>query len=114
MERQFTSEQGEFKPNPIYWVPNRVVLDFFQNWGQPLQERVDILNEAIELAGFKDVKAEVDEKGWTINGNSTNEELFKQFYQELKSCFPKGKAELEVEAVRDVILKYQKLTRQRR
>lgn len=100
---------GEFKLNPVYWVPNKVILDFFQNWGQPLQERVDALNEAIELAGFKGVKAEADEKGWTISGTKENEELFKQFYQELKACFPKEQFEWEEEAVRQVILKYQKL-----
>lgn len=109
MEKQYINDAGGIKPNPMYWVPNKVVVNFFQHWGQSLQERVDALNEAIELAGFTGVKAEANDKGWTISGTKENEELFKQFYQELKTCFPKGQFEWEEEAVRQVILKYQRL-----
>jgi len=112
VEKQYTKVNEEFKPNPMYWVPNKVVLNFFQHWGQSLQERVDALNEAIELAGFTGVKAEANDKGWTISGTKENEELFKQFYQELKTCFPKGQFEWEEEAVRQVIKKYQELNKQ--
>jgi len=109
VEKQYTNVDGEFKPNPMYWVPNKVILDFFQNWGQSLQERADALNEAIELAGFEGVKAQANETGWAISGSEGTQDLFKEFYQELKSCFPKGQFEWEEEAVRQVIMKYQKL-----
>ena len=112
MEKQYTSVAGEFKPNPMYWVPNKVILDFFQHWGQPLQQRVDALNEAIELAGFKGTRAVVNDTGWTISGPENEEALFKQFYEELKSCFPKGQFEWEEEAIRQLIKKYQGLNKQ--
>jgi len=110
-QKQYISDGGEFKPNPMYWVPNEVVLSFFQNWGQSLQERIDALNKAIELAGFKGVKARVNGGGWNISGPKGLIDLFEQFYQELKACFPKGQFELEEEAVRQVIIKYQGLTK---
>lgn len=98
-----------FQPKPMYLVPMKVVLNFFQNHGQSLQERVDALNEAIELAGFNGVKAEVRGEGWTVNGPDKSADLFMQFYSDLKACFPKGKFEAEEEAVRDVISQYQTL-----
>ena len=56
---RFIKQGEEFIPNPVYFVPQKVVLYFFQHWGQSMQERLDILNEAIKLAGFKNIKAEV-------------------------------------------------------
>lgn len=107
MEKQYKEINGEVKPIPMYWVPKKVILNFFQSWGQSLQERVDALNEAIELAGFSGVKAEVNDGGWSINGPQEVMEAFKEFYQELKGCFPKGQFEWEEAAVTQVILKYQ-------
>ena len=112
MEKQYTKVNEEFKPNPMYWVPNKVVLDFFQHRGQSLQDRVNALNEAIELAGFIGVRAEITDNGWSIYGPEESMELFKEFYQELKGCFPKGQFEWEEEAVRQVIKKYQELNKQ--
>lgn len=113
-QKQYIGDGVEFKPNPMYWVPNMVVLHFFQNWGQSLQERVDALNKAIELAGFKGIKAQVNDEGWDISGPEELLNLFKQFYQELKTCFPKGQFEWEEEAVRQVIIKYQGLTKSKK
>lgn len=115
-ERQYENVAGEIRPNPMYWVPNKVVLDFFQHWGQPLEQRVAALNEAIELASFKETRAKVNETGetgWSVFGPESEETLFKQFYEELKSCFPKGKVEWEIDAVRQVIKKYQELNKQK-
>lgn len=109
MEKQYKETNSEFKLKPMYWVPNKVVMDFFQSRGQSLQDRVDALNEAIDLAGFSGVKAEVNNGGWSINGPQEVIETFKEFYQELKGSFPKGQFEWEEEAVRQVILKYQRV-----
>jgi len=109
LEKPYTNDAGQIKLKPMWWVPNKVVLNFFQHWGQSLQDRVDALNEAIELAGFKGVKAEVKDNGWSIYGPEEAMGLFKDFYQELKACFPKGKFEWEEEAVRQVIKRYQEI-----
>ena len=111
MLERYIKEGDEIKPNPLYLIPNKVVLNFFQQWGQLLQDRVDALNEAIELAGFTGVRAEVTDSGWSIYGPEEKMELFKQFYRELKGCYPKGQFEWEEEAVRQTIVKYQELTK---
>jgi hypothetical protein len=109
METPDISGSRKLQPNPLYLVPRKVVSNFFQNWGQPVQERADALNNAIQLAGFKIFRAIALEDKLVIAGVFPEHELFYQFFAELKGCFPKGKFELEEEAVRQVIVKYQKL-----
>jgi len=82
------------------------VLKYHQSWGQSLKERIEILNEASELA---DIKAkfiqENGKSGWT--GEDSKElERAKKFRQELQDNFPLGEFYSEANAVIRIIKKY--------
>lgn len=92
-------------------IPTRVILDYFQNWGQPLQVRINALKEAAEAAGLK-AEIELISDGKEIGVKCADEhskELWPKFYQDLNACWPRGQFEDEERVVRKVIEKYQQM-----
>lgn len=79
----------ETNPSPYEFkkTAERLLLKYFQSWGQSSQERQEALTQAETLARVDDSKRDA-------------------FLQELSVCFPLGKLEDEVAAIEDVIRKF--------
>lgn len=84
------------------------VLGYFQSWGQGLERRIELLNEACKRAGIR-ARFVQDEKfiGW--KGNYPKDlEKAKAFRKELDNSFPSGSVETEICSVINIIQKYKK------
>jgi hypothetical protein len=97
--------------NKIDDIATKVVLMYFQQWGQGVQQSVDALNAAIKAAGIDAEFVQFDDEGGEIVAGFKGRESQRaiQFRKDLDACFPKGKFEREVASVVNVILNYQGL-----
>jgi len=87
----------------IHDIASRLVTKYHQNWGQPTQDRVDALNEAVAAAGIK-AKLIQDEGvcGWECE-DPFEAKRARKFRAKLAKVFPKGQFELEVSAASEII-----------
>jgi len=94
-------------PYEVKEVAQKVVLMYFQHWGQDLRKRVDALNDAVALAGIK-AKFSQDgigaTAGWWV-ASELDGMRAKKFREELEECWPLGKFEEERDAVARLIIK---------
>jgi hypothetical protein len=91
-------------------LATRIVLHYFQNWGQPLQERIDTLNEAVTFVGIK-AKFIQNERGASWSSDDEKEsQRAKEFRMNLNKCFPQGQFELEVKVVEGILQEYKAKT----
>jgi len=106
------SKQEEFiKAAQEKMLPQKVVLNYFQHWGQSRQNRMDTLKEVAKAIGFNvEFELTSDDKEIGVRcGDDRSRELWPQFFQDLNRCWPLGHFEDEEEAVRRVIEKYQQI-----
>jgi len=84
-------------------IAEKVVLQYFQSWGQTLDERIKALNMAVAAADIKAVFTQTDaQAGWI----GTEGEIASQFRKELDKSWPIGSFEEERDAVITIINSY--------
>jgi hypothetical protein len=92
-------------PYEVEDVAQKVILMYFQHWGQKLEDRVNALNAAVAFAG---IKAKFSQDG-TTSGWWIASELdgirAKKFKADLEECWPLGKFEEERDAVANLIMR---------
>ena len=91
-------------------LSDKVILSYFQSWGQSVEERLGILNEAVEAAGIsaictgKEINGELVAR-W-IGKDQSELKRAVRFREELEGCFPLGKFEEESAAIERLINNY--------
>jgi len=88
-----------------------IILRVFQSWGQPLEERKEVLKKAIDFCGIRVTVVSLSQDRKRCEFVSEDYDEAKKaldFYEELQSCFPLGKFEHEREAIKKVLIKYKK------
>jgi len=99
MVKKVTPNEEEIKE-----VARRVVLKYFQFWGQSDKERADAISQAAKLAGVE-VSFEEDENG-VIFSTHPEGSKWPEFLEAIKKCWPLGQFEGEEEAVAKVIKQF--------
>jgi hypothetical protein len=106
------SKQEEFiKAAEEKMLPQKVVLNYFQHWGQSVQDRIDTLKELANAIGFNvEIELTSNDKEVGVRfGDEHTKALWPQFFQDLNACWPLGHFEDEEEAIRKVIEKYREM-----
>jgi len=83
-----------------------ILLTYLQHWDQSMEDRKQVLNDAVKFVGIKAVFIQENGKsGWT---GKKDKELKRasQFRKDIDACWPIGSWEEEHAAVRDVLIKY--------
>ena len=90
-------------------LSRRVLLKFCQSWGQPVEEKIAVLNEAVSGAGINAEFIQYTEDGKLISGwdGSVEEgEKAARFRKELEFSWCKGSFEAEEAYIDNLIDKY--------
>ncbi len=103
-------------PYEVEEASQKLVLMYFQHWGQKVEDRINALNAVVALAG---IKAEFFQEMPAIPGHQVISQIksgwralnegealrAKKFREELDKCFPLGRFEDERDAVSKLIMK---------
>jgi hypothetical protein len=75
----------------IKQMATKLLLHWLQNWGDTIDERIVVLNEAVDFVGLntKFIQKNENEAGWERR-NPNHSQLGKQFRHDIESCWPKG------------------------
>ena len=88
-----------------------VVLNVLQNHGQSIDQKAAVLQQATVAAGLK---CRVWSSGADIFTQGRDGDLMVGFCEDLKKCWPLGRVEVEIAAVRNVIVRWRKRQTARR
>ncbi len=92
-------------PYEVEEASQKLVLLYFQHWGQKLEDRINALNNVVALAGIKaKFFQEGDTTGWKAETELDGLRA-KEFKEALNECWPLGKFEDERNAVARLIMK---------
>ena len=87
-------------------MARKILLHYLQSWGQSVEERRQILNEAVKFVGIKaEFIQDGDRVGWEHKKDGEGKRASK-FRLEIESCWPKGQFEWEHTAICNVLSKY--------
>jgi len=104
LRRVFGKPKGEeLDPYILKRISERVVLHYFQSWGQSKEEKIEAIKDAATLAR---VEVIFEIQDGNIVPMYPPLSPWQAFRQELDKCFPLGHFESEAKAVQDVIQKY--------
>lgn len=94
-------------------LAERMLLILCQGgYGQTVQERLDLINEALNHVGIKAkwcMEKGNPRKQYIDCDNETEGNLAGKFYYDLKKCWPKGEFQAEARCIEGVLREYEKM-----
>jgi len=88
-------------------LARKIVLLYFQAWGQTIEERINTINETLEFVGLRGQISWNKEKE-ELYADGPDEKHIETFHHELCECFPLGSLEREASAIERVLKKWKK------